>query len=167
VTKSEKTMLLITIIGITISTLAWLFPVGSNTIVLPRYDVSDFEKSSKVNNTTHSAQNKKLAEEEDDYTPVITEISFSAFLRQVELSTLDTGKLDYIYENKKLLKNKLKFSELISIINTFSLSTNKLKAVKALRSQTGLPTEEELDIYTSHFYLSTNKRKALDLIYKK
>ncbi|MDU9050413.1 MAG: DUF4476 domain-containing protein [Candidatus Electrothrix sp. Rat3] len=120
-----------------------------------RTDINDKSFSESKNNQTLGNQS------------ITNEISTSLFLSQLNKFDLDSDKIKYIREYKKIMNSKITFNEFNNILSEMNQSSNKIIVATHLISYTIKPQKDELDKYMSQFHMDSYKKKALDIIYKK
>ncbi len=154
-------------LGILVSIAAWVFPLSSPSVTYLQFPdmkttiTPDLPKpiTTSYNNSAQISRPGETLKPLEEYKPLITEISFSTFFKQIDEEVLESNKLSYIETNKHLLKNNIEFSQLNSILSGFVLGSSKLKAIHLLRGKLNPPNEEEIEVYTSQFVLSSNKKR--------
>lgn len=148
--KYEKIGLGIGIITITVSLLAWQFPVG-----IPEINVINISRPVEIIRS-HPAKTTVLLDQE---------LTDSKFLSQIQNFSFEADKLNYLSKAKPLLKKNISFKELNLILNQFTFVSRKIEAVTILRDRVDQPNEKELEVYLAQFVFSSDKQRALDLVY--
>lgn len=170
-TKNEIKGVWLTAIGVIVAVLAWLFPEqGSHNIFIeldaprssPPPDVSPMPRGAKPEALPDVQQLGQVRAGADR--PVVDTVSVRAFLNQLRVSGLDSGKVAYIKDAVYLLERDFQFSEALAVLQMFSLDSNKLRAMELIRRHVGEPTDEQLKKYAAEFSLASNRRKAFGLL---
>lgn len=173
--KFEKFTTLLTLAGLIVAVLAWIFPRSPTGNQLDVYDLSKISSlftdgklllENQADSLTTNYE-EKSAPKEKQFEPVITELTFHTFHQQLKRSGLDSGKIAFIRNSRRLLAQNMKFEEFLLALNTISLDDNKLEAVELLRAYIDGPTDHELELFGSQFSLSSNRRDAFNLLSKK
>lgn len=172
VNRQEKITFGLTVCGITIGILAWVFPKQSAVVhfvglekILPQPSRTEIPETDLINLIGDpglpAGQPIDLRPRKEQ---LLSELSFNQLYSQVVLFSSDSQKLRYIENNKIRVVNQISFTELNSLLDEFSLGSNKLNVVSNLRRSLSSPSGIELERYLLHFSLDSLKQRALALL---
>lgn len=169
--KSDKLILLVTIVSVLVAIAAWQFPVSqsSNAPSLPIIE-SYLRATTQTQPVTVEAPVRRspieinTSNSRQANSPLVKELSFSSFMLHLEQLPLDSNKISYIKSNKDLLTAKIHPNELNNLLHEFGLDSARLQAVSLLRDKLHPFSSEQIEAYLLNFDLASNKQRAMDLL---
>ncbi len=164
--KFERFTTFLTLAGLIIAVLAWLFPRSPTDNKLDIYTSSKISTVFKENQPLLNTQPYSLTtktQERKPFEPIVTELTFDSFYQQLQYSGLDSGKIAFIRKSRRLFSQNMEFKEFLLALNTISLDSNKLEAIELLRPHINTPTGTDLEVLADQFSLSSNRHDAFNL----